>query len=178
MKKALIVLATVATLGAAACGSSDPSGSQESKPTGGQADHPRLPPATQAGQSVLYGHVKSLTPKGDGFEMQFDPAWWLGGLTATRAALEDTGSGDVPNDYYIVEEGHRLLTYLVPATAGVTVLTQGPSATAISVSELAQIIDGKNPEHRQLFAPGLGFWILVDYHYPSPVLSLDQQYQP
>lgn len=171
MKTALIVLATVATLGAAACGSSDRSGSQESKPAGGQADLLRLPPAASAGESVLYGHVKSLTPKGDGFEMQFDPAWWLNGEAASRAALEDTGSSDVPNDYYIVEEGHRLLTYLVPATARVTVLTGGgPATTAIQVSELARMVSDEEPN--------AGFWILVDYRYPSPIVSLDQQYQP
>ena len=64
---------------------------------------------------VLFGHVKSLAPKGDHFELQFDPAWFTSGLTASRAQLQDTGSGDVANDNYVVEEGHRLLTYIVPS---------------------------------------------------------------
>src|SRR5919197_2880929 len=98
----------------------------------------KLPPAASAGQQTLYGHVKSLTRKGARFELRFDPAWWLTGVTASRAKREDTGSSDVPNDYYIVEEGHRLLTYVVPATARVTVLTRGRPTTAITVSELAQ----------------------------------------
>jgi hypothetical protein len=128
---------------------------------------------------VLYGHVKSLTRKGNRFEVRFDPALWLTGLTARRAALQDTGSTDVPNDYYIVEEGHRLLTFLVPAGAKVTVLTrQGVGsipATAIPVSELAQIVKGRNPQHRQLTEPKAGFWISTG---GDTVSSLEQQYQP
>jgi hypothetical protein len=128
---------------------------------------------------VLYGHVKSLTRKGNRFELRFDPAWWLTGLTARRAALQDSGSTDVPNDYYIVDEGHRLLTFLVPASAKVTVLTrQGVGsipATAIPVSELAQIVKGRNPQHRQLTEPKAGFWIGVA---GDTVRSLEQQYQP
>ena len=61
---------------------------------------------------ALYGHIESLTPKGDHFEMRFDPAWFLSGVTASQAKLEDTGSSDVPNDNYVVEEGHRLLKYV------------------------------------------------------------------
>jgi hypothetical protein len=71
------------------------------------------------------------------------------------------------------------LTYLVPATAHVTVLTnagtQGIRATPISVSELAQIVKGKNPRHRALFEPKNGFWIRI---VTDTVRSLDQQYSP
>src|SRR5919204_736989 len=99
----------------------------------------KLPPAASAGQQTMYGHVRSLTRKGARFELRFDPAWWLTGVTASRAKLEDTGSSDVPNDYYIVEEGHRLLTYLVSPDAHVMVITRTGSgsipATAITVSE-------------------------------------------
>ena len=179
MKASVVVLAAVAILGAAVYASSRLLADPASEPVESEGGLLRLPPAAPAGGSVLYGHVRSLTPKGDRFEMQFDPAWWLNGETASRAMLEDTGSSDVPNDYYIVEEGHRLLTYLVPETARVTVLTRGASATTeIQVSELARIVSGENPEHRELLEPNAGFWILVDYRYPSPVLSLDQQYQP
>ena len=83
---------------------------------------------------VLYGHIKKLTRKGGHYELCFDPAWFTSGVTASSAALEDTGSGDVPNDNYIVEEGDRLLTYLVPTSARVTVLTndaKGISSTPI-----------------------------------------------
>jgi hypothetical protein len=127
---------------------------------------------------VLYGHIKSLAHNGRRFEMRVDPAWWLQGVTAQRAAVEDKvirPGEPVPNDYYIVDESHRLLTYLVPANAHVTVLTRGVSSTAITVSELAQIVKGKNPKHRPLLEPKAGFWMRVA---TDTVRSLDQQYQP
>src|SRR5207244_8857780 len=121
-----------------------------------------LPPAVPTGQMVFYGHIKKLTRKGSRFELRFDPAWFTSGVTASRAALEDTGSSDVPNDNYIVEEGHRLLTYLVPTTAHVTVITnngKGIASTAIPVSELARIVNGG--KHLELLdGIELGIWIL------------------
>src|SRR5205809_4070140 len=111
-----------------------------------------LPPAAPAGQTVLFGHIKKLTRKRNRFELRFDPALFTSGVTASRAALEDTGSSDVPNDNYVIEEGHRLLTYLVPTTAHVTVITNdgsGIASTAIPVSELARIVNGG--KHRRLF---------------------------
>jgi len=131
---------------------------------------------------VLYGHIKSLVRKGGRFELRLDPAWWLGGATANRAAIDDKAiqpGESVPNDYYIREDGHRLLTYRVPATARATVLTfpGGIQSTPITVSELAQIVKSKNPKRRPLFDRGnnLGFWIRVP---TDTVRSLDQQYQP
>ena len=120
----------------------------------------------------------SLVRRGRHLEMRLDPAWWLTGVTARRAKLEDTGSSDVPNDVYVVEEGHRLLTYVVPATARVTVLTRGRPTALIAVSELAEIVKGRNPKHRRLLEPKAGFWVRVGFRYPGPVLSLDQQFQP
>jgi hypothetical protein len=129
---------------------------------------------------VLYGHIRSLTPQGQRFELRLDPALWLGGVTAYRAAVEDKAiaPGDaVPNDYYIRDEDHRLLTYVVPATARVTVLTYkgGIRGMAITVAELAQLLAGRNPKHRRLFEPKAGYWIRVA---TDTVRSLDQQYQP
>jgi hypothetical protein len=98
---------------------------------------------------ALYGHIKSLTPKGDHFEMRFDPAWFLSGVTASNAMLEDTGSSEVPNDNYVVEEGHRLLTYIVPTTADITVLSKTGKLS--------------------------GFWMHVSI---DTVCSLEQQYRP
>jgi hypothetical protein len=135
-------------------------------------------PATPPREIVLYAHIKSLAHKGHRFEMRVDPAWWLQGVTAQRAAVEDKvirAGEPVPNDYYIVDESHRLLTYLVPASAHVTVLTRGVSSTAIPVSELAQIVKGKNPKHRRLLEPKAGFWIRVA---TDTVRTADQQYQP
>ena len=181
VKLSLIVLAASAALIAAGCSSSQRSAAPASAPRPSSPFLPK-PPFGAPRELVLYGHVKSLTRKGSGFELRFDPADFLSGETANRAAIEDKviPPGDVvPNDHYIRDEGHRLLTYRVPATAHVTVVTNpgngGIRATAISVSELAQIVRGRNPEHRALFEPKNPFWIAVAL---DTVRSLDQQYSP
>jgi hypothetical protein len=125
-----------------------------------------------------YGHIRSLTRAGARYVLRFDPAFWLGGTTANRAAVEDgvIRPGEaVPNDYYVRDESPRPLTYRVPANARVTIVTSGPRSTAITVPELAQIVKGKNPRRRQIFGRALGFWIRVA---TDTVRSLDQQYQP
>jgi hypothetical protein len=179
MRSSLVVLAAVALVGAAFVSvrlwATPTSSAAIAKQ---QSGFLLLPPAASAGQMVLYGHIKRLTRKGIRFELRFDPAWFTSGLTASRAKLEDTGSSDVPNDNYIIEEGHRLLTYLVPTSARVTVLTnqgtRGISATPISVAELARIVNGG--KHRKLFEPlASGVWIRVRI---DTVRELDQQYQP
>jgi hypothetical protein len=128
---------------------------------------------------VAFGYIESMTLKGGGYEMRFDPAWFLMGETANVAAAEDgaVGPGEpVPNDNYRLDEGHRLLTYVVPANARVTALTNGVEGTRITVSELAQLVQGKNPFPRPLFEPiKTGFWIRVRI---DTVRSLDQQYLP
>ena len=137
--------------------------------------------AEQCGDRT-FGHIASLTPKDDLYEMRFDPAWFTSGVTANAAAAEDgvVEPGEpVPNDNYRIEEGHRLLTYLVPADAHVTVLTrQGDpanfGATPITVAELAQLVDGQSPV--ELFEPlDSGVWIRVNI---DTVCALNQQYQP
>jgi hypothetical protein len=131
------------------------------------------------GEYVQFGHIQSLRPKRKRFEMRFDPMWFLSGETANVAAAEDGAvepGQPVPNDNYRLDEGHRLLTYIVPANAHVTVLAKGVSSTPITVAQLSQIVDGKNPLGQPLFEPiTTGFWILVNI---DTVRSLDQQYQP
>jgi len=133
-------------------------------------------------EKVMFGHIESLARQGDHFELRFDPAWFLSGETANRAAAEDGAvePGDpVPNDNYVVEEGHRLLTYSVADDAHVTVLTRGGDpaqmgATPITVSELAQVVQGKSS--LELFEPlETGVWIRVDV---DAVRGIDQQYRP
>jgi hypothetical protein len=137
------------------------------------------PPFGGPRQIVFYAHLKTAVRRGRAYELRVDPAWWLGGVTASRAAREDTGSGDVPNDYLIVEEGHRLLTYVVPPTARVTVITNerpaGIEATRIPVSELPRVARGLSPRGHRLFEPKAGFWIRAA---TDTVLAMDQQYQP
>jgi hypothetical protein len=134
-------------------------------------------------EMVFYGHIKSLIRKRSRFQLEFDPAWLLLGVTAERAAVQgkvlQPGQA-VPNDSYTVEAGHRLLTFVVFPKADVTVLSKGLRPTTISVSELAQIIKGRNPRHRSLFDPSnsSGFWIRVGNKYPNPAISLNQQYHP
>jgi len=179
MKPMLVVLTAAAIVVAALSASSSlfAAPASSSAVAKQQSGFLLLPPAAPAGQMALFGHIKKLTRKGTRFELRFDPAWFTSGVTASRAAKEDTGSSDVPNDNYVVEEGHRLLTYLVPTTAHVTVITnngKGIASTAIPVSELARIVNGG--KHLKLFE-GLesGIWIRVRI---DTVRSIDQQYHP
>ena len=127
-------------------------------------------------ETVLFGHIKSLTRKGSGYVLRFDPALFLTGETANIAAAEDGAvypGQPVPNDNYVVDEGHRLFTYLVPANAKVTVLTKSPESTPITVAVLAQIVAG---DHKPLWESiETGFWLRA---HIDTVRSLDQQYHP
>jgi hypothetical protein len=140
----------------------------------------RLPPAVPAGQMVFYGHIKSLTPSGGRYVLRFDPAWLLEGTTAEQAAVADgvlPAGAPVPNDNYTRDESHKLLTFVVPRTARVTVLTRGPRSTPVAVAEFAELLEGRNPRHRPLFGPpaGWAYWALVNI---DRVRSLDAQYHP
>jgi hypothetical protein len=114
--------------------------------------------------------------------MRFDPALWLSGQTANRAAIEDGAippGETVPNDYYIRNESRKQLTYTVLPGAQVTVVTNsgvgGLRSTRIAVSELAAIVAGRNPKQRKLYGRQLGYWARIA---GDRVVRLDQQYQP
>jgi hypothetical protein len=125
---------------------------------------------------VEYGYIRSLKRKGATFELRFDPAWLLTGKTANQAALEDTGSSDVPNDNYVVNESTRAYTFLVSPSAHVTVLKEGVNGSPITVGQLAQLANGGNPFPKPLFEPiSTGFWISIRN---DTVGSLEQQYHP
>jgi len=129
---------------------------------------------------VQFGYVRSLAASGGAYRMRFDPALWLSGETANRAARADgvIGPGEtVPNDYYIRNESTKPLTYRVPATARVTIvaLAAGPVSTRITVPELAAITRGRNPKQRKLYGRGLGYWAGI---VGDRAIRLDQQYQP
>jgi hypothetical protein len=133
----------------------------------------QAPPARQ----TLFGHIGSLQAKGAGFVMRFDPEWFLSGSTANAAAAEDGAvepGQPVPNDNYRVDEGHRLFTYKVPADAQVTVITKAPTGTPITVSQLADIVNGTSK--LKLFEPlESGVWLVI---HGDTVRSINQQYQP
>ena len=127
-------------------------------------------------ETVQFGYLKSLKKKGSGYELRFDPALFLSGETANAAAAEDGAvepGEPVPNDYYVVDEGHRLLTYRVPADAKLTVVALGPKNIPVTIEALAKMVAGKQA------APWLplasGFWLRS---HIDTVRSLDQQYRP
>ena len=129
-----------------------------------------------------FGHVTSLTRSTGRWVMRFDPEWFTSGLTANVAAAEDgvVPPGEpVPNDNYRIDEGHRLLTYLVAPNARVTVITRHGDpvqlgATPITVAQLAALVRGEKPI--ELFEPlDTGMWIRV---HVDTVCAIDQQYQP
>ena len=168
---AVVVAALVALLSLA--GSGQPADSVRSGP----AASPFLPtpPFGPPREIVLYAHAKSLARRAGHWELRVDPAQFLSGLTAQRAAVEDgvIAPGEaVPNDYYTRDESHRLLTFRIAPRAHVTVMSRGPKATPISVSELARAVAGKATPH-PLWEPQAGYWIRVA---GDTVLALDQQY--
>ena len=127
-------------------------------------------------ETVQFGYLKSLKKKGSGYELRFDPALFLSGETANVAAAEDGAvepGEPVPNDYYVVDEGHRLLTYRVPANAKLTVVALGPKNIPVTIEALGKMVAGKQA------APWLplasGFWLRS---HIDTVRSLDQQYRP
>ena len=136
------------------------------------------PPSEQ----VEYGHIKSLVRTGDHYELRFDPALFLSGETANKAAAEDGAvepGQPVPNDNYVVEEGHRLFTYIVPDDARVTVLTRNGDpaqigTTPVTVAELAKLVDGTS-DIELYEALDTGVWITV---HGDTVRAIDQQYKP
>jgi hypothetical protein len=128
------------------------------------------------GETMLFGYLKSLEKKGSTYELRFDPALFLGGETANVAAAEDgaVDPGDpVPNDYFVVDEGHRLLTYRVPADARATAVALGPKSVPVTIEALAKMVAGKQaPPWMPLRS---GFWLRARI---GTVVSLDQQYRP
>jgi hypothetical protein len=143
--------------------------------------------STAMGDQRLYGQIKSLVRTGDHYELRFDPAWFLSGVTANVAQAEDQGRPcrpaacpPVANDNYVVDESHRVLTYIVPTDVRGTVLIKngasgGPfPATTITTAELAQLVVIKSS--LKLFEPlSTGVWILV---HVDTVRTFAQQYVP
>ena len=140
------------------------------------------PPLAGSAVQDLYGHIVSLTPTTTGYLLRFDPAWWLGGVAANVAAAQDehvscapASCAPVPNDYYVVDESHRALTFVVPRGVRGTVLTSGSNlaGTQIGVGQLARIVAGNGVK---LFEPlESGIWIRVRI---DTVLTFRQQYRP
>ena len=180
MKSALGILAALVILagaGVAAVRLAD-AASPSSKAAAAPKPSPAASRSCNPRAISLFGYIKSLSREGDHYELRFDPALMLSGVTASRAALEDTGSADVPNDNYVVQESDRAYTYLVQRNAHVTVLTHAGSppfgGTPISVDQLARLVRGGQPV--KLFEElSSGLWLR---YYNDTACSLDQQYRP
>lgn len=145
-----------------------------------------VPPAPSAtGDQRIFGHIKSLQLKSGHYELRFDPALLVGGVTGNVAQAEDTGTvcepsacPPVANDNYVIDEGHRVLVFIVPADVHGTVLIKGGTngflGTSIAASQLAQLVAGSSS--LQLFEPlSTGVWILV---HSDTVRTFAQQYHP
>jgi hypothetical protein len=143
--------------------------------------------ATAMGDQRLYGEIRSLARKGDQYELRFDPAWFLTGVTANVAQAADQGTPCAPgacppvaDDVYVLDESHRPLVYIVPPTVRGTVLTKngannGPfPASTVTVARLAELVAGRGTQ--KLFEPlASGVWILV---HGDTVRTFAQQYRP
>lgn len=174
MKRWVIAAAVVAVLAVAAAGTF--AGLYFTKSSGSARA------AAQQCDDKEFGHIRSLERKGADYVLRFDPAWFTSGVTANKAAAEDGAvepGEPVPNDNYVIDESHRLLTYLVPVDAHVTVLVNNPSgilSTPITVSELAEIVKTGKSSQRKLFEPlASGVWLRYRI---DTACSLDQQYRP
>jgi hypothetical protein len=137
---------------------------------------------TAMGDQRLYGQIRSLARKGDQYELRFDPAWFLTGVTANVAQAADQGTACAPgaDDVYVLDESHRPLVYIVPPTVRGTVLTKngannGPfPASTVTVARLAELVAGRDSQ--TLFEPlASGVWILV---HGDTVRTFAQQYRP
>jgi hypothetical protein len=135
------------------------------------------------GDQRLFGRIASLERSGDHYELRFDPAWFLSGVAANVAQAQDQGTTCSPsacppvaNDNYVVEEGHRLLTFVLPAGVRGTVLTKGAptTGTTVTAAELARLVAGTSS--LKLFEPlSSGVWIVI---HVDTVRSFAQQYRP
>jgi hypothetical protein len=139
--------------------------------------------ASDAADQKLYGRIVSiqLYGNGDRYLLRFDPAWFTSGMTAEVAQAEDQGMSckavscaPVPDDNYVVDEGHRVLTYWLPADVHGTVLVGGVKEVPITGAQLAELVAGKTPV--KLFEPlESGMWLVIRI---DTVRSFAQQYKP
>jgi len=179
MKTGLVALATITLLTLTACGST--------RTVTRTVTVVRQAKPSATGDQRYIGRIVSMQRSGDTYLLRFDPTWFLSGVTANVAQAEDQGTACAPekcppvdNDNYRVDESHRLLTFLVPATTHGTVLVRhgtngGPfPTTTVTADGLASIVAGKSSV--KLFEPlTSGVWIVV---HIDTVRAFAQQYQP
>jgi hypothetical protein len=142
------------------------------------------PSLSATGDQRLYGRIRSLRLVGRRYELRFDPSWFVSGVTANVAQAQDQGTvcgpstcPPVPNDNYVIDEGHRLLTYNIAANIRGTVLGKtatGFESTTVTATQLARLLAGGGP--LKLYEPlSTGVWLLV---HVDTVRTFAQQYHP
>jgi hypothetical protein len=175
---ALLLTAGVALVALAVGGATTPAASSMGA-TAAPSPFLPSPPFGPPRRIVFYGNVVAVGRSSGGWILRVDPAEFLSGITAQRAAVEDGAlqpGEPVPNDHYVRNESTRALSYLVQPTARITVLTNGVRATRVTVGEFAALVGGRNPRKRKLFGnPRNSYWVQAR---GDTVLSMDQQYRP
>jgi hypothetical protein len=144
------------------------------------------PPASAAptprfcGEQRLFGYIRSLRKSGSQYLLRFDPAFFLSGVTANRAAAQDgvvPPGQPVPNDNYVVNESRRTYVYKVTPATRIRVLLRGGNITEgsrVSLATLASLVHGGHPV-RLFEGFQSGFWLGV---HIDRACSLEQQYRP
>jgi hypothetical protein len=134
-----------------------------------------------SGTQWLHGEIRSVKADGNRFLLVFDPSLFLSGIAANVAQAQDQHRVCVPskcppvdNDNYVVDESHRTVTFLLPATIHGTVLVSSSDRRTITGSELAKLVAGTST--LKLYEPlQSGVWINV---HIDTVRTFAQQYVP
>ena len=141
----------------------------------------RAPSPIVTGNQWLHGQVKSIERDGNHYLLRFDPSSFLSGVTANVAQAEDQGKTckatacpPVANDNYVVDESHRLYTYLLPLDVRGTVLRNSSDRQTITATQLAQLVHHTGSVRP--FEPlESGMWLLV---HIDTIRTFAQQYVP
>jgi len=139
------------------------------------------PPPATTGKQWLHGEIRFVRRSGEHFLLGFDPSWFLSGVTANAALAQDQhqtcapeSCPPVPNDNYVVDESHRVFTYLLPRSARGTVLVSSSDRRTITAAQLFRLVAHGGPP--KLFEPlQSGVWLLVRI---DTVQTFAQQYVP
>lgn len=134
-----------------------------------------------SGDQWFHVQVHSVERDGGHYLIQVDPSWFLSGIAANVALAQDEhrrcapdACEPVPNDNHVVDESHRLYTFVLPATTTGTVLMSSGNRRSITAAQLRAIVAGTSP--LKLFEPlQSGVWILV---HIDTVRTFAQQYVP
>ncbi|MFN8109351.1 MAG: hypothetical protein U0Y82_05840 [Thermoleophilia bacterium] len=121
-----------------------------------------------------FGFIRSLEDREGTLTAVFDPAQWLTGAAAQRAARAD--ADEVANDYYIHNEDRS--TMRLPVAAGATVTIVTPTSMAGRPSTLGHLVrtfSGGRPGGTLRQGPGSAYWLTVR---GGTVTSIKEQYRP